>query len=93
VGVLCLADCTSSGIQYTGQSTSGCVQRAKRALFDADFAENLAVAADIATVSGRHGSYYATLHCDRQSRDVRFDVNGPDSAQTDWYRDLLIRKF
>jgi len=88
-----LAACSSSGyIKQTQLSEAACIGRAKRVLYDADFSENLAVAPERASVTGRHGGYDATLTCGPEGI-VQFDVRGLDPYQIEVYRSSIIGRF
>lgn len=89
----CLAGCASSGRLLTRLSAGDCVSHAKQVLYDADFTENPVVSHETASVSGRHGGYDATIHCDSATQTINVDVKGLDSLQSDQYRDFIIRKF
>lgn len=91
VGGLLLIGCTSSAIESTSASASGCVRRAKLALRDADFYRIQTVDGSAATVVAEHDGYRAELHCGAGSIEV--SVKGPDSFQVEWYRDTILRKF
>ncbi len=91
--LFCLPGCTSSGSLTTRQSAYECVRHAKQVLYDADFTENLVVSREMASVSGRHGGYEATVQCDSVDQRILVDVKGLDATQSEWYRDVIIRKF
>jgi hypothetical protein len=91
--LFCLAGCASSGLLHTNLSASECVSQAKQVLYDADFTENPVVSRETASVSGRHGGYKATIHCESGTQIIHVDVDGLDPTQVDQYRDFIIRKF
>lgn len=90
---LALAGCTSSANLYTHESTAQCLAHAKQVLYDSDFNENPVVLREIAAVSGHRGGYKATIYCEGGGLPTRVDIQGYDGAQTDYYRDLILRKF
>ncbi|MGB8277965.1 MAG: hypothetical protein WCF20_08575 [Methylovirgula sp.] len=93
VSFFCLLGCSSSGGLNTRLSASECVLHAKQVLYDADFTENLAVSRETASVSGHHGGYHATVHCETGNQVIHVDVDGLDPIQTEWYRKVIIKKF
>lgn len=88
-----LLGCAASSVWETNLGLSACVQRAKLALRDADFNQDLDIVGnkDSKTVVADHGSYQAQLNC--MLDEVHFVVVGPDYHQALWYRDTIIRKF
>ena len=90
-----LVGCTAGGWQPVAGSMDQCVQRAKLAMRDADFTERLAIypGADETVVYGQHGGYRAHLHCFPDDRAVRVEVTGFDPAQTERYKESIIKRF
>ena len=84
----------ASGWQPTAGSIDRCVQRAKLAMRDSDFTERLAVypGQDETIVYGQHGGYRAHLHCIADT-PIRVEVTGFDPAQTERYKDSIMKRF
>jgi hypothetical protein len=95
IGGALLAGCSTAVVRPSGMTKAGCVHRAKLAMRDADFTEQLAVAGDgrKITIRGRHGDYRAELDCARGRETIGVVVTGPDPDQTARYRDSITRRF
>jgi hypothetical protein len=94
-GGFLLAGCSSSSVRPSALAQAACVHRAKLAIRDSDFTEQLGVAGHRgdSTVSGRHGSYHAELDCAVDRRMERVVVTGPDPDQTERYKNAITRRF
>jgi hypothetical protein len=88
-----LMGCTSSAILRTPLSAPECVLHAKQVLYDAEFTQNLVVAPETSSVSGQHGGYYASIHCEGLNQAIDVKVDGLDPIQADWYRTTIVKKF
>jgi hypothetical protein len=84
----------ASGWQPTAGSVDRCIERAKLAMRDSDFTERLAVLPGEGemVVYGQHGGYRAHLHCVVDA-PIRVDVTGFDPAQTERYKDSIMKRF
>ena len=93
-GAAVVAGCTAGGWAPVDGSVDHCVQRAKLAMRDSDFTERLAVlpGEGETVVYGQHGGYRAHLHC-VPNQPLRVEVTGFDPAQTERYRESIIKRF
>jgi len=92
-----LAGCSSGIVRTPTWTKAECVHRAKLAMRDSDFTEQLSVSAGTdghdATLRGRHGEYHAELDCASDHRTIDVRVTGPDPEETARYRDSITRRF
>jgi len=92
---MALSGCTADGWQPLAGSVEHCVQRAKLAMRDSDFTERLAIypGPGETVLYGQHGGYRAQLYCTAGAAGVRVEVKGFDPAQTERYKESIIRRF
>jgi hypothetical protein len=89
------AGCTAGGSQPIAGSSDQCVRRAALAMRDSDFTERFAVypGIDETVVYGQHGGYRARLHCIIGNPTIAVEVSGFDPAQTQRYKESIIKRF
>src|ERR1700747_3717275 len=95
-GAVMLGGCTAEGWHPTGAgSVERCVERAKLAMRDSDFTERVAIhpGPDETVLYGQHGGYRAQLYCTPGAPGIRVEVKGFDPAQTERYKESIIRRF
>ena len=95
-GAMTLGGCTAEGWHPTAPgSVERCVERAKLAMRDSDFTERVAIypGPDETVLYGQHGGYRAQLYCTPGAPGVRVEVKGFDPAQTERYKESIIRRF
>jgi hypothetical protein len=93
---LALSACTAEGWRPTAAgSVERCVERAKLAMRDSDFTERVAIdpGPDETVLYGQHGGYRAQLYCAAGAPGVRVEVKGFDPAQTERYKESILRRF
>jgi len=92
-----LSGCTAEGWRPTpaAGSVERCVERAKLAMRDSDFTERVAIypGPDETILYGQHGGYRAQLYCTAGAPGIRVEVKGFDPAQTERYKESIIRRF
>jgi hypothetical protein len=76
-------------------SVERCVERAKLAMRDSDFTERVAIypGPDETVLYGQHGGYRAQLYCTAGAPGIRVEVKGFDPAQTERYKESIIKRF
>jgi len=94
-GGLTLIGCTAAGWAPSSGSVEHCVEQAKLVMRDSDFTERLAIypAPGETVVYGQHGGYRAQLYCTAGAPGIRVEVKGFDPAQTERYKESIIRRF
>jgi hypothetical protein len=95
-GAMTLGGCTAEGWHPTAPgSVERCVERAKLAMRDSDFTERVAIypGPDETVLYGQHGGYRAQLYCTPGAPGIRVEVKGFDPAQTERYKESIIKRF
>jgi len=95
-GAMTLGGCTAEGWHPTAPgSVERCVERAKLAMRDSDFTERVAIypGPDETVLYGQHGGYRAQLYCTAGAPGIRVEVKGFDPAQTERYKESIIKRF
>ena len=94
-GGLTLIGCTAGGWVPSTGSVERCIERAKLAMRDSDFTERFAIypGPGETVLYGQHGGYRAQLYCTTGAPGIRVEVKGFDPAQTERYKESIIRRF